>query len=165
MHKDIKEITLVDVKKGHDVQVMIGHAGFIKTIVDLYEAMVNSVPNIKFGIAFAEASGPCLVRVEGNDETLKLEAERNMMQIGAGHSFIILFKEAFPINLVNEILNVPEVVHLYCATANPVQVVVAKGEQGNAILGVIDGFKLKGVENEEDIKKRQQLLRELGYKR
>ena len=162
---EIKEISVIDVKKSNDVQVILGHAGFIKTVLDLYEAMVGSVPDIKFGLAFAEASGACLVRMEGNDETLKLEAERNMMRIGAGHSFIILFKNAFPINLVNELKNVQEVVHIYCATANPGQVIVAKTEQGNSILGVVDGYKPKGVESDEDIKKRLALLRELGYKR
>lgn len=161
----LKGIDVVNIKKEHDVQVILGHAGFIKTILDLYEAMVDSVPNVKFGIAFSEASGPCLIRIEGNDEALKLEAERNMMQIGAGHSFIILFREAFPINLVNELKNVPEVTHIYCATANPVQVIVARTEQGNSILGVVDGYKSKGTEKDEDVKKRLALLRELGYKR
>lgn len=165
MGKELKGIDVIDIKKGNDVHVIVGHAGFIKTILDLYEAMVDSVPNIRFGIAFAEASGPCLIRIEGNDEALKLDAERNMLQIGAGHSFIILFREAFPVNLVNALKNVTEVTHIYCATANPVQVIVAKTEQGNGILGVVDGYKTKGVETAEDVKKRINLLRELGYKR
>ncbi len=163
--RGIKEINVIDVKKESDVQVIIGHAGFIKTVVDLYEAMVDSVPGIKFGLAFAEASGACLVRREGNDESLMLEAERNMMNIGAGHTFIILFKNAFPINLVNELKAAREVTQIYCATANPVQVIVAKTEQGNSIMGIVDGYRPKGIEKDEDIRKRLSLLRELGYKR
>ncbi|MEM3839332.1 MAG: adenosine-specific kinase [Candidatus Micrarchaeaceae archaeon] len=161
----IKSIEVVEIKKGDDTQVILGHAGFIKTVVDLYEAMVGSVPGIKFGLAFAEASGACLIRIEGTDETLKLEAERNLMRICAGHSFIILFKNAFPINIINELKNVQEVVHIYCATANPVQVIVARTDQGSSILGVVDGFSPKGIEKEEDVQKRLNLLRELGYKR
>ncbi|MEA1964237.1 MAG: adenosine-specific kinase, partial [Candidatus Aerophobetes bacterium] len=144
--------------------IIIGQTHFIKTAEDLYEEMVNSVPGIKFGIAFCESSGPCLVRAEGNDEELKSAAIKNASALGAGHSFVILLREAFPLNLLNSIKNCREVCSIFCATANPVEVLIAETDQGRGIMGVIDGFKLKGVEEEKDIKERKKFLREIGYK-
>jgi len=126
--------------------------------------MVNSVPNIKFGLAFCEASGPCLIRSEGNDEELKKLAQENMKNISAGHSFIIIIRDAFPINLLGRIKDVPEVCSIYCATANPVEVIVAETAQGKGIMGVIDGSSPKGIESDEDIKTRKEFLRKIGYK-
>jgi len=144
--------------------IIIGQTHFIKTAEDLYEVMVNSVPNIKFGIAFCEASGPCLVRTEGNDEGLKSTAIKNAISLGAGHTFVILLKEAFPVNVLNDIKKCPEVCSIFCATANPVEVIIAETEQGRGVMGVIDGFKLKGVETEKEIKLRKDFLRKIGYK-
>ncbi len=158
------ETEIVKIEKGEDLQVILGHAGFIKTAEDLYEAMAGSVPEVKFGIAFAEASGPCLVRSEGNDPALKKLAERNMLKISAGHTFIILFKGAYPINLTNAIKDVNEVTNIYCATANAVEVIVASTRLGRGIIGVVDGSASKGVEGEEDRSKRRKLLRDIGYK-
>ncbi|MEM1589606.1 MAG: adenosine-specific kinase, partial [Candidatus Bathyarchaeia archaeon] len=142
----------------------LGTAHFIKTVEDLYEALVNSVPNIKFGIGFCESSGPCLVRHEGNDEELRKLAAEKAFELACGHSFIILIKNAYPINVLDKIKKVPEVCTIYAATANPLQVVVAETEQGRGIIGVIDGFKSKGIEKEEDIKARKEFLRRIGYK-
>ncbi len=158
------EIESVEIKKEEDEQLIIGHAGFIKTAEDLYEAMANSVPGIKFGLAFAEASGPCLVRSEGNDKSLIKKAEQNALKIGAGHTFVIIFKNAYPINVVNAVKSVPEVVGIYCATANNVEVVLAHTKNGRAVLGVADGSSAKGVEKEEDKAARRKLLRDIGYK-
>jgi uncharacterized protein len=144
--------------------IIIGHSHFIKTVEDLYEIMVGTSPQVKFGIAFCEASGPCLVRVAGNDETLQQAATKNAQAIAAGHSFVILLKEAFPINFLNAIKQCPEVCTIHCATANPVQVILAEIEQGRGILGVVDGFSPKGVETADDVKARQQFLRKIGYK-
>ncbi len=158
------DIKIVDMRKDADVQVIVGHAGFIKSVEDIYEALVGSSPGIKFGLAFVEASGPCLVRSEGNDAGLKALAEQNATEIGAGHTFVVLFKGAYPINVNNAIKAVPEVVRIYCSTANPVQVLVAATEQGMGVLGVVDGSSSKGVESEDDKSKRKKLLRDLGYK-
>jgi uncharacterized protein len=158
------DIEIVDIAKDSDTQVIIGHAGFIKTAEDLYETMVSSVPGIKFGMAFAEASGPCLIRSEGNDPVLKKQAEENMMKIAAGHAFIIMMRNAYPINVVNSIKAVPEVARILCATANPVQVVIAKTGQGRAIIGIVDGSASKGVETDDDRAKRKKFLRDIGYK-
>lgn len=158
------EIDTVAIEKDAETQVMIGHAGFIKTVEDIYEAIVGSVPGIKFGMAFAEASGPCLVRSEGNDAVLKKLAEKNVMAIGSGHTFIVLFKSGYPINVNNAIKDVSEVVNIYCSTANPVQVVVATTDQGGSIIGVVDGSEPKGIETEDDRSKRKKLLRDIGYK-
>lgn len=158
------EITIVKIEKDAETQLVLGHAGFIKTIEDLYEAMVGAVPTVKFGVAFAEASGPCLIRSEGNDADLQRLAESNLLKIGAGHTFLILFKNAYPINVANAIKNVSEVARIYCATANPVEVVVAKTDQGRAILGVVDGAASKGIEKEEDKAQRRKFVRNLGYK-
>ncbi len=144
--------------------LILGQTHFIKTVEDLYEIMVSTSAHVKFGVAFCEASGPCLIRVVGNDLDLQTAATQNAEMIAAGHSFIILLKEAYPINFLNAIKQCPEVCTLYCATANPVEVIVAETEQGRGILGVVDGFAPKGVEGTEDAKARQQLLRQIGYK-
>jgi adenosine/AMP kinase len=138
---------------------------FIKTVEDLYEAMVNSVPTARFGIGFCEASQDRLVRVDGNDEELKTLAAKNAMAIGAGHSFVIIMKEAFPINVLPRIRECPEVCRIFCATANPLEVLVAETEQGRGIVGVVDGLSPVGIEGDEDITKRKSFLRQIGYKR
>lgn len=158
------EIKTVVMEIPEGANIIIGQTHFIKTTEDLYEVMVNGVPGIKFGIAFCEASGPCLVRAEGNDSTLKEIAIRNAGNIAAGHTFVVLIKEAFPVNVLNSIKACPEVCSIYCATANPVQVIVAEAEQGRGIMGVIDGYRPKGVETENDIQDRKQFLRKIGYK-
>jgi adenosine/AMP kinase len=147
-----------------DSNVIIGQTHFIKTAEDIYEAMINSAPNIKFGIAFCEASMECLVRVEGNDEELKSIASENALSIGAGHTFVILMKDGYPINVLGALKNVPEVCSIFCATANQVDVVVTENERGRGILGVIDGEKPKGIENEENRRIRREFLRKIGYK-
>jgi len=159
------ELKLVKIKKPEDVNMILGQSHFIKTVEDLYEALVNNVPGIKFGFAFVESSGACKIRSEGNDDELKKLATDNAFEIGAGHSFIVFLKNAYPINVMNAIKAIPEVCSIYCATANPVDVIVAETETGRGILGVIDGLKPKGIENTEDIKWRHDLLREIGYKR
>jgi len=158
------EFKVVKMEVPTNSNIIIGQTHFIKTVEDLYEVMVSSVPNIKFGIAFCEASGPCLVRVEGNDEGLKSIAIKNAISLNAGHTFVILLKEAFPVNVLNDIKNCREVCSIFCATANPVEVVIAETEQGRGVIGVIDGFKLKGVEREKDVKLRKDFLRKIGYK-
>ncbi|MGC8622730.1 MAG: adenosine-specific kinase [Candidatus Micrarchaeia archaeon] len=152
------------VKKDIDTQLILGHAGFIKSIEDLYEAMVSSSPAVKFGVAFVEASGPCLVRSEGNDDSLIRQAEQNALAIGAGHTFIILFKNAFPINVLNSIKAVPEVARVYCATANDVEVITGITRNGRSVLGVVDGSAAKGIESKQDKYKRKKFLRDIGYK-
>ena len=144
--------------------VIFGQTHFIKTVEDLYEIIVGAVPGAKFGIAFCEASGHCLIRVEGNDEALKEAAMKNASSIGAGHTFMIFLKDAFPINILNAVKMCQEVCSLFCATANPVQVILAESEQGRGVLGVIDGFSPKGVEKEEDVAWRKDLLRKFNYK-
>jgi len=145
--------------------LILGTSHFIKTVEDLYEALVNTVPQIKFGIAFNEASGPCLTRVDGNDADLQAAATRNATAVGAGHSFIIVMKDGYPINVLGRIKEVPEVCSIHCATANPVEVLVAESEQGRGILGVIDGSSPKGVETPADAEWRHGFLRKIGYKR
>lgn len=145
--------------------IIVGTSHFIKTVEDLYEALVNTVPQMKFGIAFNEASGACLTRVDGNDDDLKAVATRNAIAIGAGHSFVIVMKDGYPINVLGRIKDVPEVCSIYCATANPVEVIVAESEQGRGILGVIDGASPKGVETPADAEWRHGFLRKIGYKR
>ena len=147
-----------------DCQIILGQAHFIKTVEDLHEALVNSVPGIKFGLAFCESSGPCLIRYSGTDESLRSMAASYAMDLACGHSFIILMKDVFPINVLPRLKEVPEVVNFYAATANPLTVIVAENEQGRGILGVIDGMKSKGIETDEDIKARKELLRKFGYK-
>ena len=158
------EIKTIVMEIPEGANIIIGQTHFIKTAEDLYEVMVNAVPGIKFGVAFCEASGPCLVRAEGNDSSLKEIAIRNAGNIAAGHTFVILIKEAFPVNVLNSIKACPEVCSIYCATANPVQVIVAETELGRGIMGVIDGYSPKGVETEKDIQNRRQFLRKIGYK-
>ncbi len=145
--------------------IIVGQTHFIKTAEDLYEAIVNTVPQARFGVAFNEASGPCLTRIEGNDEALRALAARNATAIGAGHVFVVALREAYPINVLGRIKEVPEVCTVFCATANPVEVIVAETEQGRGILGVVDGFPPKGVEGEEEVRKRHEFLRRIGYKR
>jgi len=159
------ELKSVRVEIPDNGNIIIGHSHFIKTVEDLYEAIVNTVPQMKFGIAFNEASGPCLTRVDGNDEELKSLAVRNATAVGAGHSFVIAMRDGYPINILSRIHLTPEVCTVYCATANPVEVIVAETEQGRGILGVIDGSSPKGVESEEDAKQRHGFLRMIGYKR
>jgi hypothetical protein len=145
--------------------IIVGQSHFIKTVEDIYEAIVNTSPHIKFGVAFNEASGDCLTRFDGNDEELQRNAIENATAIGAGHIFVVALRNGFPINVLGRIQTVPEVVNIYCATANPVEVIVAQTEQGRGILGVIDGSAPKGVETAEHIKARVELLQRFGYKR
>ena len=159
------EISIVKIETPEDGNVILGMSHFIKTVEDVYEAMVNSVPNIKFGVAFCESSGERFIRVEGTDEELKKAAAENMLRLGCGHSFIIFLKGAYPINVLNALKMVPEVCTIYAATANPLEVVVAESEQGKGILGVIDGQKPKGIEDKKGIELRKNLLRNIGYKR
>ncbi|MGZ5418793.1 MAG: adenosine-specific kinase [Nocardioides sp.] len=157
-------ITVVGVAIPDGVNLIFGQSHFIKTIEDLYEALVGSSPHLRFGIAFCEASGPRLVRRAGNDADLVDLAVRNASAIGAGHSFVVFLREGFPVNVLNQVKAVPEVCHVYCATANPVQVIVAETEQGRGVLGVIDGGSPLGVEDENDERERKSLLRDIGYK-
>ena len=159
------EIKTVSIAKPEDANFILGQTHFIKTVEDLYEILVSAVPGIKFGLAFCEASGACLIRSEGTDEEMITLAIDNAKAIGAGHSFIIFLKNAYPINVLNAVKNCPEVCNIFCATANPCQVILAENEQGRGIMGVIDGFAPKGVEDEEGIKWRTGLLRKIGYKR
>lgn len=158
------EFKSVKIKKPDDVNLILGQSHFIKTVEDLYEALMNGVPAIKFGLSFVESSGACKVRSEGNDPDLIELAQNNALEIGAGHSFIVLIKNAFPINVLNAIKAIPEVCTIYCASANPVQVIIAETEMGRGILGVIDGVKPKGLESSEDIIWRKEFLRKIGYK-
>jgi adenosine/AMP kinase len=158
------EFKTVKIQVPEGCNVIFGMAHFIKTVEDLYEALVNSVPNIKFGIGFCESSGPCLVRHEGNDEELRLLAAEKALEIACGHSFIIFIKNAYPINVLDKIKNVSEVCTIYAATANSLEVVIAETEDGRGVVGVIDGLKSKGIENEEDIRMRKEFLRKIGYK-
>ncbi|OQX83841.1 MAG: hypothetical protein B6D63_05580 [Candidatus Latescibacteria bacterium 4484_7] len=158
------EIKSVMIEKPEDINFILGQTHFIKSVEDLHEAMVYSVPNAKFGLAFCEASGARLIRYSGNDDEMIELAKKNAKVIGAGHSFIIFMKDAFPINVLNAIKSVPEVVNIYCATANKTEVIVAETETGRGILGVIDGETPKGVEGDEDRKWRYDILRKFGYK-
>lgn len=159
------ELKAIRVELPEDGNVIIGHTHFIKTVEDLYEAIVNTVPQMKFGIAFNEASGPCLIRVDGNDDGLQALAARNAEAIGAGHAFVVAIRGGYPINILGRIRDTPEVCTIHCATANPVEVIVAETEQGRGVLGVIDGSAPKGVESDDDARKRHALLRTIGYKR
>lgn len=158
------ELKTVKLDIPEETNCILGQTHFIKSIEDLYEALADSAPTIKFGIAFCEASGPCLIRTEGNDESLIQIAAKNAMKIGAGHSFVILMKNGYPINVLNRIKLVPEVCRIFCATANPVEVIFTTTEQGNGIVGVIDGFSPKGIEGEQEKKERKEFLRKIGYK-
>jgi uncharacterized protein len=159
------ELELVPLEIPEGGNLILGQTHFIKSVEDLYEAIVNTVPQMKFGIAFNEASGPCLTRVDGNDDTLKALAQRNASALAAGHIFVVAMKEGYPINVLGRIKDVPEVCNIFCATANPVQAVVAESGQGRGVLGVIDGFPPKGIETPADLEKRRGFLRTIGYKR
>jgi hypothetical protein len=159
------DIRTIPVTKPEDVNFILGQTHFIKTAEDLYEILVSAVPGIKFGLAFCEASGACLIRSEGTDEEMVKLAVDNAKAIGAGHSFIIFLKNAYPINVLNQIKNCPEVCRIFCATANPCQVIIAESDQGRGIMGVIDGSSPKGGEDEDEKKWRHDLLRKIGYKR
>ena len=158
------DIKTVKIEKPDELNLILGHSHFIKTVEDIYETMVNTVPGAKFGLAFCESSGPCLVRYSGTDDDLVELAKKNAYALSAGHSFILLMKDMFPINVLPAVKNVPEVCRIFCATANPTQVLIAETEQGRGVLGVVDGFSPKGIEGEEDIAWRKGFLRMIGYK-
>jgi len=158
------KIKTVKIDVPDDCNIILGQSHFIKTVEDLYEAIFNTVPGAKFGIAFAEASGDCLVRVEGNSDDLIELAGQKMLEIGCGHSFLIFLENAFPINVSQRIKSVPEVLNLFCATANPLEVLIVETEQGRGIIGVVDGFKPVGIETEKDVEFRKKFLRKIGYK-
>jgi adenosine/AMP kinase len=158
------EFKIIKVEPPKDCNVILGMAHFIKTAEDLYEALVNSVPSIKFGLGFCESSGPCLVRHEGNDDELRHIAAEKAYEIACGHSFIIYMRNAYPLNVLDKVKNAPEVCNIFAATANPLEIIIAETQQGRGIIGVIDGLKSKGIETEEDIKERRAFLRKIGYK-
>jgi adenosine/AMP kinase len=158
------ELKAVPLEIPSDANIIVGQSHFIKTVEDIYEAIVNSGP-MKFGVAFNEASGPCLTRADGNDEELQASATRNATAIGAGHAFVIVLRNGFPVNILKRIQETPEVCNIFCATANPVEVIVAETEQGRGVLGVVDGSAPKGVETSEEAAARHGLLRKIGYKR
>jgi uncharacterized protein len=158
------EITTVKLEIPDDCNLILGQTHFIKTAEDLYEIIATTVPQARFGIAFTEASGPCLVRTEGNDADLVADAVNNLRALGAGHVFCILMKAAFPINILNQVKNCAEVCRIFCATANPLEVIVAETPQGRGVLGVVDGFPPRGVETAEDKAHRKEFLRKIGYK-
>ena len=159
------EFRTVRIEKPDEINFILGQSHFIKTVEDISEVVVGSVPGAKFGLAFCESSGDYLIRIEGNDEELKALARDNALAIGAGHSFILFLRDCFPINVLNAIKNVQEVCTIYCATANPVEVIIAESAQGRGIMGVIDGQKPRGVEGPDDVAWRTGLLRKFGYKR
>jgi uncharacterized protein len=158
------EIKSLKIEPPSDVQFILAQSHFIKTIEDVSECLINCVPGIKFGCGFCEASGPCLVRHAGNDEVLEKAATEYSYSISAGHSLVILLKDAFPINILPRLKDVPEIVNIYCATSNPVEIILVETEQGRAILGVADGFRPKGIETDNDIDERKKFLRKIGYK-
>ena len=157
-------LRVVPIQTPEEINLILGQSHFIKTVEDLHEALVGAVPGIQFGLAFCEASGPALVRWSGTDDELSALARSTMRELGAGHAFLILLRNAYPINVLPAVRAVQEVCGIYCATANPVQVIVAETEQGRGILGVIDGFHTQGIETDEDIATRKALLRRFGYK-
>jgi hypothetical protein len=158
------ELKSVKLEYPEGANIIVGQTHFIKTVEDLYEVMVNSLPKCRFGIAFCEASGACLIRLEGNDEGLKKVALRNAQAIAAGHTFVMVLLDAYPINVLNAIKNCPEVCSIFCATANAVEIILAESSQGRGVLGVIDGLSPKGVEDAAGVKWRKDLLRKIGYK-
>ncbi len=158
------QLKAIQIENPEELNFVLGQSHFIKTVEDIHEAVVGSVPGAQFGLAFCESSGKALVRSTGTDDGLKALAERNALALGAGHSFILFLRGSFPINVLNAIKLVPEVASIYCASANPVQVILAETDQGRGILGVIDGLRTKGVETEADVKGRKELLRKIGYK-
>jgi len=159
------ELMIVPLEVPEGGNLIVGQTHFIKTVEDVYEAVVNTVPQMKFGVAFNEASGPCLTRVDGNDEALRAMAARNATAIGAGHTFVVAMRDGYPINVLGRIKDVPEVCSIFCATANPVEVIVVQSALGRGVLGVIDGSSPKGVETADDASARHQFLRAIGYKR
>ncbi|MBF6591224.1 MAG: adenosine-specific kinase [Ktedonobacterales bacterium] len=158
------ELKIVAIQKPEEINLILGQSHFIQTVEDIHEALVGAVPGIQFGLAFCEASGPALVRWSGTDDELTERARTSMRELGTGHAFLVLLRNAYPINVLPPIRAVREVCHIYCATANPVQVIVAETEQGRGILGVIDGLHTQGIETEHDIAERKALLRRFGYK-
>jgi hypothetical protein len=158
------ELMTIKIEKPDEMDIILGMSHFIRTVEDLHEALATSAPGIKFGLAFCEASDVCLVRHTGTDEELRELAAKNAYALSAGHSFIIFMKDMFPVNVLNAIKNVPEVCRIFCATANPVEVILAETEQGRGIMGVVDGFASKGIETDPDITARKNLLRQIGYK-
>jgi len=159
------EVKTVVMEFPADANIIVGQAHFIKTVEDLYEAMSTTVPQARFGLAFNESSGACLTRSEGNDQALRDCAVRNAQALAAGHTFVLVMQNAYPINVLHVIRNVPEVCSIFCATANPAQIIIAESEQGRGVLGVIDGSSPKGVEGDADVTWRHDLLRKIGYKR
>jgi adenosine/AMP kinase len=159
------ELELVRMEFPSEANIIVGQSHFIKTVEDIYEAVVGTVPQAKFGLAFNESSGACLIRSEGNDDVLRTAAIRNAQALGSGHTFILIVQNAYPINILPALRNLPEICSIFCATANPVEIVVARSEQGRGVLGVIDGSSPKGVETEKDVSWRHDLLRKIGYKR
>jgi adenosine/AMP kinase len=159
------DLQLVALEIPPDGNLILGQSHFIKTVEDIYEAIVNTVPQMKFGVAFNEASGPCLTRVDGNDEGLKALAAKNATALGAGHTFVVVMTNGYPINVLGRIKDVPEVCGIFCATANPVQAIVVESGEGRGVIGVIDGARPKGVESAEEAEKRRGFLRMIGYKR
>jgi len=158
------ETKVVRIEVQKDCQLIIGQSHFLKSIEDIHEALVNAVPNIRFGISFCESSGPCLVRHSGNDEELEEVAAEKSLELACGHCFLIIMRGAYPINVLNAIKQVPEVCSIFCATANIVEVIIAETEQGRGILGVVDGLKSKGIEGPKEIAERKEFLRKIGYK-
>ncbi len=158
------ELKTVKVEVPEGCNVILGMSHFIKTVEDLYEALVNAVPNIKFGIGFCESSGPCLVRHEGNDDELRRLAAQKAFELSCGHTFVIFIRDAYPINVLDKIKRVPEVCTVYAATANPLEVIIVESNQGRGIIGVIDGYKSRGIEDDSEIKARKDFLRKIGYK-
>lgn len=158
------EIKLINIEKPEGLNMILGQAHFIKTVEDIHETLVSSVPGIKFGLGFCESSGPCLVRYSGTDPQLEKLAQKNCMLLATGHVFIIFIGNAYPINVLRAVREVPEVCSIFCATANPVQVIIAESGQGRGILGVVDGYTTKGAESEKDKLARKEFLRKVGYK-
>jgi adenosine/AMP kinase len=158
------EFKIVKVEPPKDCNVIVGMAHFIKSAEDLYEALVNAVPNVKFGLGFCESSEPCLVRHEGNDEELRRLAAEKAYEIACGHSFAIFLKNAYPINVLDKIKAVPEVCTIFAATANPLEIIIAETEQGRGIIGVVDGSRSKGIESDENVRERREFVRKIGYK-
>ena len=158
------ELRIVQLSPPADSNVILGQSHFIKTVEDIHEMIVGSVPGARFGLAFCEASGPCLVRTSGNDEELRKSAEEQALKIGAGHTFLVLLKNAYPVNILPRLKEVPEVCNIFAASANPLQVLVAETEQGRGVIGVVDGFASRGVETEQDVLDRKHFLRKIGYK-
>jgi len=158
------ETKIVKIKVPEKINLILGQSHFLKSVEDIHEALVNSVPSIKFGLAFCESSGSCLVRHSGNDEELEKLAAEKAFELACGHCFLVIMREAYPINVLNAIKQVPEVCSIYCATANSIEVIIAETEQGRGILGVIDGLKSKGIEGAKEVAERKEFLRKIGYK-